>query len=247
MAANIGDIRAGIPPRLQDDAAKLSSVAGNGAVDATKDVDAAILAALEKYSKDWPRERVARVAGTGTFKYPLTGGSAVLPGFIDGFSGVSRVAYPHLTTDQELAWLEADEFALVRDADGYWLWFTTARPAATEFFLAPYTVPHTLDASASTVPSADDEALKDLAAAECHDMLAAFYSKSTDDSIMADTVHHLSKAAEHRANAKRYRESYKAKLGGDEPTRAAFAIVDADSAFGDQTRTDRFFHGRRRF
>jgi hypothetical protein len=243
MASNIGDIRNGIPPRVQDDANKLSSVAGNGAVDLTKDVDAAIFAALEKYGKDRPRERVSRIGGAGTFKYAVS----LLTGFIDGSSSVVAVAYPHLTTDQNLAWLDDDEFGLVRDNSGLYLWFASASPTASEFFLVVYTTPHTLDTTTSTVPAGDDEALKDLAAAECHDMLAAFYSKSTDDSIMADTVHHLSKAAEHRANAKRYRESYAAKLGGNQPTLAAFAMADLDNTFGDQARTDRFFHGRRRF
>lgn len=240
MASNIGDIRNKVTPRLQDEVGKLSV-----APPMTCEVDRAILGALEKYSKDRPRERAARVAGTGAFKYALTG-APVLPGFIDGSSGVARVAYPHLTTDQRLPWLEDDEVGIVRDADGLWLWFAAATPSAAEFFLAIYTVPHTLDETSSTVPATDDEALADLGAAEGHDMLAALYSKATDGAHSADTVNHMSKAAEHRAMATRYRKSYAEKIGSEGATKGAFAMAEADQAFSNEARDDFFFHGRRR-
>jgi len=238
MAANIGEIRAGVSARIKDTDARLST-----SPDMTCDVDRAILSALEQYGKDRPLEKAARVAGTGAFKYLASG----LTGFVDGFSAIVAVAYPHLTTDQLLAGLEDDQFQLRRDETGLYLWFTTAIPAATEHFLVAFTAPHTLNASTSTVPASDDQALMDLGAAFACDLLAQLYAKDIDTSITADSVDRRTKSDNYRSMAASWRKAYAAKMQTGESGRAAGALVEIDRGFGNATGTDYFFHGRRRF
>lgn len=238
MAANISDIRSGVSARIHDADSKLSVT-----TDLTCDVDRAILSALEQYEKDRPLEKAVRIAGTGTFKYAVSS----MTGFVDGFSAVLGVAYPHLTTDQLLAWLEDDEFLLQRDDTGLYLWFSTARPASTEFFLAAFTAPHTVNAATSTVPTADDQALMDLAAAFACDQLAALYAKDIDSSISADAVDRRTKSDNYRSMAASLRKSYAAKMQTGESGRAAGVLGEIDRGFGNNAGTDYFFHGRRRF
>lgn len=235
MASNIGDIRIKLPSRIKDGAEQLSVSPGG-------DLDTAIISAVAEYSREHPQEKAVRIAGTGAFKYAIAG----LTGFVDGFSGVLGVAYPHLTTDQFLPWLQTEEFAVMRDDSGVFLWFGRAIPATGEFFLVVFTAPHVANASTWTPPATDDEALADLAAANCFDYLAALYSQEVDSSVGADVVNRISKAAEYRANARRYRESYTTKMSSGAAGTAAVAMGDIDRFYGTQQGHEYFFHGGRR-
>jgi hypothetical protein len=219
-----------------DGAGKLTSTPGG-------DIDAAILSAVEEHQKTYPLEKVLKIAGDGGFKYAVSS----LTGFVDGFSAIRQVAYPYVTTDQIPAWLDDDEFGLVRNESGLFLWFPTAKPAASEFFLVVFTIPHTATVGAWTLPATDDEALADLSAAYCCDALASYYSQSTDNTWSADSVNHLAKSAEYRANAKRFRDSYKSKINAGEADVPAIAMGEIDRSFGTVLGHDYFFHGRRRF
>jgi hypothetical protein len=235
MASNIGDIRAKVTPRLQDAGANLSATPGG-------DVDVAIQAAVGEYQREHPLEKAVRIAGSGAFKYAISG----LTGFVDGSSGLLGVAYPHATTDQFLNFLEDDAFGIVRDDTGAFLWFVSARPATGEFFLVVFTAPHTVSATVWTPPASDDEALADLATAYCFQLLAGRYSQETESSISADVVNRLTKAAEARANARIWREAYASKMSSGSSGSAAVAMGDIDRFFGTQQGHDYFFHGGRR-
>ena len=235
MASNIGDIRAKIPSRLQDAAASLTATPGG-------DIDVAIQAAVAEYQREHPLEKAVRIAGTGAFKYAISG----LTGFVDGFSGILGVAYPHLTTDQFLSFLESEEFGIVRDDSGAFLWFVSARPASTEFFLVVFTAPHVVSATTWTPPASDDEALADLATAYCFQALAGRYSQDTESSISADSMNRLTKAQEARANARLWRENYQIKISSGKAGSAAVAMGDIDRFFGTQQGHEYFFHGGRR-
>lgn len=236
MAATIGDIRNKVIPRIQDDVSRLTVAPGG-------DVDAAILSAVEEYQKTFPLEKAVRIAGSGTYKYAISS----LTGYIDGFSELRGVAYPHLTTDQVLRWLLGQDFGLVRDDSGLFLWFASARPTAAEFFLALFTVPHTASVAAWTPRATDDEAISDLAAGYCCDLLAAVNSQETDTTLDADSVNRLSKAAEYRAMATRFKDSYKRKTASVGRATAVANVQNTNTGFGDVAQTDYLFHGRRRF
>lgn len=237
MAANIAEIRAKVAPRIKDSDNRLTVTPPMEC-----DVDRAITSAREQYEKTRPREVTLKVPGTAAFDYLVSG----FTGFVDGFSTLAGVAYPYVASAQGLTELEDVEFGLVRLDTGLVLRFTTARPAATEFFLVAFTAPHTLNASTSTIRASDDEALADLAAANCCDMLAALYAKDVDSSIAADSVDRRTKSDNYRSMAASYRKSYSIKVSTGDTQAAAVAMTDIDrQGFGHRGRQDYFFHGWR--
>lgn len=237
MASGVGEIESKVAERLQDQLSILSKARGPGAI------SRAIASAVEQYSKDRPLEKAVSVDGDGGFDYALP------TGFVDGFSMVQAIYYPYLTTDQDPPALDPDEWTMFRTATGPKIRFLADSPTAAEDFLVQFTAAHTLSASTSTIPSTDDEAVADLAAAEAYLMLAGYFAvQSNDSSIQVDSVDRRTKAQECRDQAAAYRKSYSRKIGADtETVRPASAWGDVDSAFGDFTRSDYFAHGRRRF
>lgn len=238
MAANIAEIQTKVSSRIQDKAGRLSTTPLTG------DVARCILAALEQYGKDRPLVVVLEIEGAGAFDYPV----ADLAGFVDGFSSIERIVYPYDEDDQSDEALDAEAYTIKRLPAGLVLRFLEASPAEAESFLVEFTRPHTLDASTSTVPAADDEALADLAAAHCCEELAAHYAQSTDSSISADSVDRRSQSAEYRALAKVYANRYADKVGkGEAKPKAAGRHVEVDRGFAGRRREDYLFHGRRYF
>ena len=234
MATNIGEIREKVKTRVQDDAGHLVAAEMAG------DIDPAILAALTEYQLQRPRERVAKVQGTGGFDYALDGGSPKLPGWQEGFSDVLEIVHPYAAATQNPTPLDRTEYAVVRLDTGLFLRFRAASPGVAEFFLATYTTAHTIDAATSTVVATDDEALADLAASFAFLKLAARYAQSTDSSIQADAVDRRTKPDIYRSLSGDYRKRYEAKLElGDKALSAAVAVgvigrpIDA---------TERLFH-----
>lgn len=235
MAANIGEFRKKVETRILDEAPRLTraEIAGH--------IDQAILSALVEYQTARPRERVTKVAGNGGFDYAIAG----LTGWQDGFSVIRELAFPYATTDRQLTVLDEEAYAVVRLDTGLFLRFYEDTPTAAQFFLAKYTTPHTVDASASTVVAADDEALSDLAAAVAFEKLAAAYAQDTDASVLADAVDRKSKTDLYLRLAGAMRARYEQKLQIGKAQGPASRIVHVERRFGDQQRTELHFHGRR--
>jgi hypothetical protein len=243
MASNIGEIRSGVigpdglGGRVKDAAGKLSRVPALSC-----DVDVAILAAAEEYSKARPREIALLVTGTAGFDYPV---ATKLPGWSDGFSSISSIVYPWSATSATPPVLDTERYAIVRLSTGLVLRFFDVVPTVAEQFHATFSAPHTLSVSTCTVRPSDDEALKDLAAAHCCEILAGYYNQVTDSAIAADAVDRRSLSDMYRSQAKRWRESYDAKMQADKSDGAAFAVATIETRFGNQQRSDYFSHGRR--
>ncbi len=243
MASNIGEIRQavlgpdGISGRVKDGSRRLTVTPAM-----TCDADVAILAAVEEYGKARPREIALLVTGDGTFDYPV---ATKLPGFSDGFSSIASVVYPWDATASRPPVLSSDGYALTRLSTGLVLRFFDVVPTASQQFLATFSAPHTVNVSTCTVRPSDDEALKDLAAAHCCELLAGFYNQVVDSSIGADAVDRRSLADMYRSQARRWRESYDAKMQSDKSDGAAFAVATIRTGFGNQQRSDYFSHGRR--
>lgn len=243
MAANIGELRAGIVGttgkggRIQDTDNKLSI-----APDLLCDVDRAILSAKEQYEKLRPREVSLKLDGTGAFDYTISG----LTGFVDGFSSLLSVVYPYLAADQIPSVLPAEWYTVLRLDSGLVLRFLIHRPTAVEDFLVTFTARHTINSSTCTIPASDDESFMDLAAANCCDMLAALYAKDVDPSISADSVDRRTKSDNYRSMATRYRSLYDTRMQTGAAGAAAVAMSDIDRAgFGHRGMNDYFFHGSR--
>jgi hypothetical protein len=235
--STLATFRAKIDSRLKEAAAKLSD----------GDKDAAITAALAEFSAVRPRHLAELVTGAAAFDYALDGATPKLTAWRDGFSVVEELIYPWSATTATPPTLDSDEYMVVRLSTGLFLRFLGATPTAAQQFHVVYTSPHAIAAASSTVAATDEEALANLAAAYACEALASFYSQSTDPAFNADTTNHLSKAQEYRAQAKRWRDAYRAAMGFDQDAAGAAAgVATVVSAFDNAPSRDRFFfHGRR--
>jgi len=110
-----------------------------------------IKAALERYSRDMPDDYVEDEVGDGGKYYKLTGTSAVLANWIEGFSRVMEIEYPAVTiaSDQTPVYLQPEDYR-----DDYWqggdryLFLPNHSPAATETMRIRFGVPYDWTASA---------------------------------------------------------------------------------------------------
>jgi len=187
----------------------------------------AISAALNKYSSHRPLIVSEDEVGNGSFDYALT----LLASWIDGFSTIKSVEYPLDDTTQAAAILQDDAWQIYHKPTGKYLRLLEDTPAATESLRITYTALHTCTDAACTVPSYDEEALQILAASIFCEQLAAYYSQTSDSTIMADSVDHKSKASEYSSRARAYRKMYFDHLGIKEgETPAASVTRDQDKA-----------------
>ncbi|MFQ5692995.1 MAG: hypothetical protein ACE5IM_08140 [Nitrospinota bacterium] len=239
MAANIGDINALVVRKIQDKGSFLSGA----------DIDKLIDEAVKEYSRHRPQVVVEDESGDGGFDYRLTGPGAILASWEKGFSDVRKLVYPVDDTSATEAVIDEDAFAVITKvvagaADDY-LRFLSATPSAGETFRVFYTARHVLDATASSLPVADDEAVANLAAAFCLEVIAARYLSARDPSLDADVTDYRSRVDESRRLAEKFRRAFLDHMGipeaGGPP--GAGAIVDTDLGF--QWRRPFLFHGKR--
>lgn len=113
-----------------------------------------IKAAVELYSIERPDEPVEDVTGDGGRYYPLTGGSAVLSAFVDGFSRILAVEYPAqaVSEDHDPIMLDPREWD-----DDYWdatplryIRFDTMAPASGETARVRFTAPYAWSVATAT-------------------------------------------------------------------------------------------------
>lgn len=210
MAANIAAFRtkiagsAGITGRLQDAAARLGVSAGGP-------LDECIANAVEEYQKLRPLNAAIKLTGAGSTDFLV---SSSLTGFVDQFSTVLEVVCPYDASLVRQDPLPADAWFLERLDTGLYLRLLYT-VSASQYVLVRYTKPHTVDASSSTIPSTDDEAVADLATSYACLALADYYSQSTDASLSADVDDRRGKADLYRSNAERWRQSWRRKMGLD--------------------------------
>jgi hypothetical protein len=233
MASNIAEIDAKVVARIQDTDSRLSL---------SQRYDA-IGNARSEYEATRPRQRSVVIVGTGSFDYAISN----LPGFVYGVSTILGLMYPYDAAVARNPLLSVERYALANLPGGVFLRFLDDVPAASQSFLVNYTTTHTLSVSTSTVPEADDDSIADLGAAFCCQMLAAYYSQTSEGTIQADSVNRGGRNELYAKLAKMYRESYERKLGlGDnKPAQAAMAVVDMNPPFSSSTNESLLFRDRR--
>lgn len=204
-------------------------------------LQAAIDAAVAKYSQDRPYEVVEDENGAGSPFFVLVGAGAVLASWQDGFSSILKIEYPAGTVgadyvpsylDRQDDW--QDDY---RDASKTYLRLKTAVPQAGEKIRVTYTAPHTHTSVTDTVPTGDHEALYDLAAYYgCLQLQAGMAS------LTGLTVGQLQLSGQRggdsfKSAADRWLASYQDRLGIGSGGDAAGG-VKAASANGDWDRRD---------
>jgi len=193
-----------VKDKVKDDSGRLTDLA---------DYEPAIEAALAGFSKHKPKTLVRDLAGTG-------GHDLVLPTEWDPeFSSIQRVEYPLGRVPEAL--IPADEWALYQDPAGEKLRLLTCLPEETETVRVSFSAIR----EEADVPAGDLDAVANLAAAACCEILANLFAQTADPTIAADVVNYRSKSAEFAARAKRLRELYSDHLGIDTDGGAPAASV----------------------
>lgn len=192
----------------------------------TEERDAAIEAAVARYSVDAPRVRVddvTSVAGGQRLDVPA--------GWIDGLSELRALEHPigHIPTST--IGLEAASLYL--------------GPSGVEIVLLisllpgdivriTYTGAHTLTTLASTIPTGHERAVACLAAADLCGQLSAHYATEGAPTLAADTVDHQGKTERYRARARDLQAEYSrivapAQTARTKPAMAETAFDSRDS------------------
>lgn len=190
----------------------------NGKISAT-DRDNAIARAVERYSRDKPRDKVEDIDGLGTQLL------AVPAGWVDNFSTLKLLEYPLGNVPPTL--IGQDDISIYRTPSGVQIQLRVSVAAGTDNVRATYTVKHQLDGANDTIPADHREPVACLAASSLCEQLAALYSGQTDTTIQADTVDYKNKSAMFAARARALRKRYTDELGIGEARNVAAGVVVA--------------------
>jgi len=190
------------------------------------DYDNALGRALSAYSQTRPLKMVKEMAGDGTGLVYVS----ALPQFDEGFIESLIIWWPVYTTPVQ--WSEPV------DRDLWEVWYTAAGtairflrfwPTADTTIRFVYPVPHQLPANDTdplTVRASDQEILCELGAAECDDLMAQFYSQTTEKPGMtADFSMFTTKAKEYETRAATRRAAFDAHIEASEDRARGSAVL----------------------
>jgi len=187
-------------------------------------LQAAVVAALEQYSSDFPRTVIEDLTTTDT-TYPIT--FALPARWVVGFSRVINVECP--IGYQPVNLLKNYEFAVATEPTQTVLQIT-ARNYPVQVIRVGYTVRHTWE----TVPAHHQRAVQCLATSIVCENLSTLNAGTTDSLISADGVNRESKTRNFALRAKTLRERY-AEITNQTQTpeqQPASAMVNLNSRTG---------------
>ncbi len=214
MSYTYSQFKSKVSEIVQDDAGKLEAV----------EIYNFIQEAVKIYSRHCPREIVKDIAGDGTYDYPI---ATHLTYWSEEFSSIGKVEYP--ADEREPVYLDDEEYTTIRKEEGLYLRFLQGiTPSATQKIRVTYLGLHILSDSQSTIPEIHEDALCNLAASLCSGALASAYAHTTDSTITADSVDHMSKSREFAARAKVQKQNYldQIEIGEEGGVAPASAIKD---------------------
>lgn len=218
-------------------------------------LQAAIDAAVSKYSQDRPRTVVEDETGNSSGYYVLVGTGAVLSSWSDGFSQIQSIEYPAAAVgvdyvpgylDRQDDWDDS-----YQDATKTYLRLKSIMPSASETVRVTYTAPHTHTTITDTVKTADKEALYDLAAHYGCLALGTKMAGSSDSTISADSVNYRDSQLRYKQQAEAWLASYNRRMGISDDGKGGAGGVPGASANGDwdttyqNTRMPRLTHSPR--
>lgn len=195
--ADISDFRTKMNTSVKDSAGRFNQT----------EKDAFILEAVRQYSRDRPRKATADLTGDGTAQ-----NFAVPAAWVPRFSTMLQIEYPVDLVPQEKMDLQ-DNVEIVEAADGVEsINLIQLTLGSGELARIQFTAPHTVDATTSTVPDNDFDAVCNLACGHFCMALAALYAEANDAGIAADVVDHEEKARIFGERGNQFYRDYKTHL-----------------------------------
>lgn len=179
-------------------------------------IDDAIAVAVERYSQDRPRRKVEDLAG-------VSGQMLALPAaWEEGFSDLESLEYP--VGNVPPTPIDADRWSLYDEPAARKIMLLEGLPAGSTV-RAAFSIRHTLDAAADTIPLQHREPVAKYAASLLCDQLASFYANEGDSTIAADATRNQPKSEAYRNRARDYRKQYQDAIGVDDKTAAPAGVV----------------------
>lgn len=206
----------------------------------TAEVDAYIQEAVRAYSKDRPRVVVAAITGSGSYDVNLPADWEA------GFSVAKAVEYP--AGQQRPVYLSEDHWLIYHGTTGMKLRFLTAAPGTGETINLTYTALHVVrggTAGTSTIPTVDQDAVVNLAAALACYALARKYAQAVEPTIGADSVNHITKSGEYARRGKELEKLYRDHLAPAKDGQIPAASVTGDWDLMAGWRDDMLTHPKR--
>jgi len=196
--STLTDFVTGVDERIQDEESKLSQTIR----------EECVAQALAEYNRVRPRYLVEESAGDNTSFL------AVPASWDSEFSKIARL--DKLNSDDEPTLIHPSRYQVIQnpapeDPVIFWSFDTFA---LTTTYRVKYTVPHTVTALASSVPSGDEAALMDLAACHACLRLAAAYAQMIDQSIGTEVINFKNKSGYYRSLSKDLRARYNQTVKG---------------------------------
>lgn len=209
-------------------------VRDTGGVVSSTSLDAAIDAAVLRYSTDFPRPVVVDVAAPGGNELPLP----------LGWQDASRLLSVETPIDQlPPAELGLGDVRFRMRPDGMAITLPIALDAGQDVRLG-YTQTHVVDNSTDTVPAGHRYALACFAASILCGQLASYYANEGAPTIQADTADHQGKTERYRARARDLAQQYANLLGvADRKITAAGTVTHLQGRDSEGRR--RLFHDSR--
>ena len=178
-------------PRVIGNVRDTSAILANPA-----DYDTALRAAVDRYSKARPLELVADLVGTGSY-------DLVLPdAWQASWSEPRQVEYPVGERKPQL--VPPSERAIYTTPDGPVLRLLCSTPGAGELVRLTYTVLHSIEENATTVPVADHNAVVLIASALACEQIASRYANKGSSTLKLDGVDQKSQSAEFAGRARQF-------------------------------------------
>ncbi len=206
---------------------KVSDIVRDDAVKLTpEEKDRFIQEALKTYSRHKPREIVKDITGDGAYDYSI---ATHLTFWSEEFSSIKSIEYP--ADERDPVYLDDDEYMIIRKETGLYLRFLEVSPSAAQKIRVIYIGLHILSDSQNTIPGIHEDALCNLAASLCSGALASAYAHTSDSTITADSVDHMSKSREFAARAKAQKQNYLDQIGikeGEVPPASVIKDVKTD-------------------
>jgi len=178
--------------------------------------DKAIDLARIRYSQDHPETAVEDITSVGgkLLDFPAA--------FQSGFSALTGIEIP--AGEVPPRFIENGTWNIYHALDGQKILIEQTLTAG-DLARVHFTVPHTLDGVADTIPAKHQEPVASWAAAVLLEQLATLFSGDTISTINADSVDHQSKSRDYSARATKNRKRYFDELGIDPKRNVAAGVV----------------------
>jgi len=186
--------------------------------------------AAAEFSKLWPYRRTADITAVNSqYDYPL---ASYCPGWAADWSWIKELEFPQ--GEQDPSRYRKDNFIIYNNTH---IRFLTGTPGSTDTIRIIYYTPHTISASADTIPEEHEESVAMYAAGLCNMLLAQKFAKASNPSLNTDVISYRTKSDQYKSLAEFLMNEAKKSWGaGDHRaigTRASWNWYEGD--YGDYT------------